>query len=276
MVARPVSTPEVCTAASAVPMPGPRPTCASQKSTSVRELCGYIWQSVPTLVSVPSRTPRPQRVPVAVQPDRRLDLADRALVAGVGLRRRPVQEGGQGLPEHRPALVLEVADQLDALPGAGVHHVHRRADLVRDQRSRVDLHRLEDVRAGLQPALEQPVLPGPAHPLGQEVPHPRVLGVDGRERLRARLAERLAGLVEEVPRDAVGVHAEALGLRALVAEEELERPEPELDQVRGLGQVLAGGHHRGQPVVHQRVLVAGGDGRLGHLAAGLACRTGWS
>ena len=38
-------------------MPGPSPTCASQKSTPVRESCGYIWQSVPMLVSVPSRRP---------------------------------------------------------------------------------------------------------------------------------------------------------------------------------------------------------------------------
>lgn len=39
-----------------MPIPGPRPTRASQKSP-VRASLAYIWQSVPTLVMVPSSTP---------------------------------------------------------------------------------------------------------------------------------------------------------------------------------------------------------------------------
>lgn len=97
-----------------------------------------------------------------------------------------------------------------------MHDVHRRPDLMGDQRGRVDLHWLQDVGAGLQPALELPALAAAAHPFGEEIPYVPVLRVDRWERLRASGTEGLARLVEEVPRNAAGVHAEALRLRPLL------------------------------------------------------------
>src|SRR6266511_2427978 len=167
----------------------------------------------------------PERVAVPASADRRLDLGDRPLVLGVGLGGGPVQERGDRLAVDLPALVLQVADEVHALPCAGVDDVDGHADLVGDERRRVDLHRLEDVGTGFEPRLQQPVAAAAAQPVGQHVPDVGVLRVDRGEGASASRAERLARLVEEIPRDAAGVHPEALGLLALVAEEELERPD---------------------------------------------------
>ena len=118
---------------------------------------------------------------------------------------------------------------------------------------------------GFVPGLEVVSAVGAAHPLDQQVTHIGILGMDHREGDRARVADRLTAGVKEVPGHPVRVHAEALSLRALVAEEELERAHAERHERRHLVDVLALDHHDVEPKIDQRPLVAPADSLLSHL-----------
>src|SRR3984893_7419253 len=167
--------------------------------------------------------PAPQTLAILLETNRRLNLSLSAGVLGVHLGSGGREEVGERFAHDWKALSLERSNGVDALRGADMHRVQRASELIGDESVGVNLYTLRPLRTALGPRREMVAPTQPPEFVDQDPTHERILGVDHREHRPPRGVDGAAGLVEEGRAYSLFAHAEALGLRAIVAGKELVR-----------------------------------------------------